>query len=39
MGLMATSGSQAATKAAPPPTPEVSVIHVMDERARLQHRE
>jgi hypothetical protein len=32
---MATGGG----KAAPPPTPEVRVIHVMDERARLQHRE
>ena len=39
MGLMATGGSTAATKSAPPPTPEVSVIHAMDERARLQHRE
>jgi hypothetical protein len=39
MGLMAIGGGKAATKAATPPTPEVSVIHVMDERARLQHRE
>jgi multidrug efflux pump subunit AcrA (membrane-fusion protein) len=31
MGLMATGGGKAATKAAPPPTPEVSVIHAMDE--------
>ena len=31
MGLMATGGGKAATKPAPPLTPEVSVIHVMDE--------
>src|SRR5258705_1705246 len=31
MGLMATSGGKAATKPAPPPTPEVSVIHVQGE--------
>src|SRR5258705_13365357 len=31
MGLMATSGGKAATKPAPPPTPEVSVIHVRGE--------
>src|ERR1700736_854134 len=31
MGLMATGGGRAATKPAPPPTPEVSVIHVMGE--------
>lgn len=31
MGLMATGGGKAATKPAPPPTPEVSVIHVQGE--------
>src|SRR5437899_3044689 len=31
MGLMATRGSKAATKSAPPPTPEVSVIRVQGE--------
>src|ERR1700730_18859221 len=30
-GLMATAGGKAATKPAPPLTPEVSVIHVMGE--------
>ena len=37
MGLMATGGGKAATKPAPPPTPEVSVIRVQGEDVATYH--
>src|SRR3989440_12218876 len=37
MGLMAAGGGKAATKPAPPPTPEVSVIRVQGEDVATYH--